>query len=65
MIIDITVPVSFLYFGPFFFLTEIIRGEKESPFFILQEIIFNCTENSRNSEKLKVAIYLFSVNVQK
>lgn len=58
-------PISFLYFGPFFVLTEIIRGEKESLFFILQEIILNRTKNSRNSEKLKVAIYLFSMNVKK
>lgn len=49
-------------------LKEIIRGEKESLFFfffILQEIIFNFTKNSLSSEKLKVAIYLFSMNVKK
>lgn len=66
MIIDIAVPVSFLYFGTSFFFNRILRGENESfIFFILQEIIFNCTKNSVNSEKLKVAIYLFSMNVKK
>lgn len=34
-------------------------------FFTLLEIIFNYTKNSINSEKLNVAIYLFSVNVKK
>lgn len=61
MIIDTAVPVSFLYFGTSFFLTEILRGEKESFLFILQEIIFNCTKSLINSEQQKVTVYFLGL----